>query len=231
MLIRAFKDTVEKIPRANFERRLYRTTSRRGRSRSAHKRVAGSCGLISEHSQRGRRCDSEVREWDERAPLTVARFVSLFHESLSLDLGCETEAVEKGGLVREGNNALSSAASSSGPSHGGSGREPSQTRHAQTRAQYGRIMFGATDDIRALTRLRRDEIFADIGHGIGNTVMQMACTVGCASRGVELMSSRAGVATRPTSPPRHGGFLRVCGFCSCQKPSRISRQSLFSSRF
>lgn len=38
--------------------------------------------------------------------------------------------------------------------------------------------------------LKKDEIFIDIGHGIGNAVIQAALTIGCTSRGVELSSDR-----------------------------------------
>jgi hypothetical protein len=38
--------------------------------------------------------------------------------------------------------------------------------------------------------LKKDEIFIDIGHGIGNAVIQAALTIGCNSRGVELNSDR-----------------------------------------
>jgi hypothetical protein len=38
--------------------------------------------------------------------------------------------------------------------------------------------------------LKKDEIFIDIGHGIGNAVLQAALTIGCNSRGLELNRDR-----------------------------------------
>lgn len=40
------------------------------------------------------------------------------------------------------------------------------------------------------TNLKKDEIFIDIGHGIGNAVLQAALTIGCNSRGLELNRDR-----------------------------------------
>jgi cyclopropane fatty-acyl-phospholipid synthase-like methyltransferase len=41
-----------------------------------------------------------------------------------------------------------------------------------------------------LLDLQRDDIFLDIGSGIANTVLQAAFTVGCVSRGIEVVKDR-----------------------------------------
>jgi Histone methylation protein DOT1 len=48
------------------------------------------------------------------------------------------------------------------------------------------------DDILGLTM---DDVFLDIGHGIGNTCMHAAFTVGCEARGIEVVYSRNFIAT------------------------------------
>ncbi|KAH8087716.1 hypothetical protein JL720_7036 [Aureococcus anophagefferens] len=58
------------------------------------------------------------------------------------------------------------------------------------KAQYGRLFFGATRTVAELTNLKASEVFVDIGCGVGNATMQMACTVGCEARGIELMPDR-----------------------------------------
>lgn len=57
-------------------------------------------------------------------------------------------------------------------------------------AMYGGVKEELVDDIVARTRLSRDSKFLDIGSGIGQTCIQVAATVGCLSRGVELDRER-----------------------------------------
>jgi hypothetical protein len=47
------------------------------------------------------------------------------------------------------------------------------------------------EDIMCLTK---DDVFLDIGHGIGNTCIQAAFTVGCEARGIEVVFGRHSVA-------------------------------------
>ena len=62
---------------------------------------------------------------------------------------------------------------------------------SQKSAQYGRILFGPTDKLlKEILEVKPDEIFIDIGHGIGNTPCQAAYTIGCESRGIELVQDR-----------------------------------------
>jgi hypothetical protein len=42
--------------------------------------------------------------------------------------------------------------------------------------------------------LTKDDVFLDIGHGIGNTCMQAAFTVGCEARGIEVVYGRNSIA-------------------------------------
>lgn len=62
----------------------------------------------------------------------------------------------------------------------------------QKKAQYGRLSFQATRVIfTQVVSLKYFHLFLDIGHGVGNTVLQAAYTVGCESLGIELVNLRA----------------------------------------
>jgi len=91
-------------------------------------------------------------------------------------LGSTTETIEKGRLVKEGNAKVATG--------------------GQTVAMYGRIKMDATEKIFDLLELRSTDVFIDIGHGIGNAVLQAAFTRGCESRGIELQHFRNLVATQ-----------------------------------
>ena len=65
---------------------------------------------------------------------------------------------------------------------------------SQPNAQYGRLYFPAMKKIIEFTNLSSDDIFIDIGHGIGNATLQCAFTVGCESRGVEIVPERCRIA-------------------------------------
>ena len=47
-----------------------------------------------------------------------------------------------------------------------------------------------TQKIFDITGLNRNEIFLDIGHGIGNAPIQAAVILGCEARGLELVEDR-----------------------------------------
>ena len=74
--------------------------------------------------------------------------------------------------------------------------EPSDSK-CQGKAQYGRILFDATqrllDDV---LRLDHDtgDVFVDVGHGIGNAVFQAAYVNKCEARGIEVVESRNVIA-------------------------------------
>jgi Histone methylation protein DOT1 len=56
--------------------------------------------------------------------------------------------------------------------------------------QYGRILPDAADYFFRLMELSRDDSFVDLGSGIGSLVLQAAYTIGCPSRGIEIVKSR-----------------------------------------
>ena len=45
-----------------------------------------------------------------------------------------------------------------------------------------------------LLELKADDVFLDIGHGIGNATLQAAFTSGCEARGIELVDGRYRIA-------------------------------------
>lgn len=43
---------------------------------------------------------------------------------------------------------------------------------------------------RDMLHLKKNHIFADFGHGIGNACLQAAYTIGCEAKGIELVNAR-----------------------------------------
>ena len=69
--------------------------------------------------------------------------------------------------------------------------EDKSSETTQTKAQYGRTMLGLTKPIlEELGGLSSTSVFCDIGHGIGTVVLDAAFTVGCESRGIEVVGGR-----------------------------------------
>ena len=65
----------------------------------------------------------------------------------------------------------------------------------QTRALYGRIKTTAAHFLlHSIAQLKPESIICDLGHGVGNLVIQAAYTIGCESRGIELVQARHEVA-------------------------------------
>ncbi|KAJ8613655.1 hypothetical protein CTAYLR_003140 [Chrysophaeum taylorii] len=126
-------------------------------------------------SRREERCHPPYPLKIEFPLLGVSEFVGLWR-GVEARIGHATSVMEKSSLVKEGNARVSS--------------------RSQEKAQYGRLLFGATQKVIEILDIKRDETFVDIGSGIGNVVMQVACTVGCASRGLELMPDRVFVGSR-----------------------------------
>lgn len=63
---------------------------------------------------------------------------------------------------------------------------------SQKKAQYGRLSFQGTRVLfQEIVPLKWFHTFLDIGHGVGNAVLQAAYTVGCQSLGIELVNLRA----------------------------------------
>ncbi|GMH69053.1 hypothetical protein TL16_g05069 [Triparma laevis f. inornata] len=161
------------------------------------KRVMAESVSTAEREAAARKRADEV-QFISLEPLTTDEFVSLWRTTEEVT-GVAMTDIEAGGLVRTGN----AAGSVSGVT--------------QDRAQYGRLFFGATQKIAELTDLKASEIFVDVGSGVGNAPMQMACTVGCESRGIELMPDRhivghgymwpaieQAISERDGAPPRVG---------------------------
>ncbi|KAJ1450324.1 hypothetical protein M885DRAFT_532706 [Pelagophyceae sp. CCMP2097] len=147
--------------------------------------------------------------------LTLQEFVECFLV-VEAEWRCKLAEIENGQLVRKGNNSLSRAE-----------KDLAQTNSAfvPDKIQYGRILWNATQQIAVLAGLTRDEIFVDVGHGIGNAPIQLSFTIGCEARGIELSLGRCHVAKqlllgieeavslRPAQPRRRACELRNGNFC------------------
>jgi hypothetical protein len=91
-----------------------------------------------------------------------------------LRLGETTEDIENGRRIRAANASM-----------------VSEDTTGQRKAQYGRILPDATHRMLLdVLQVRAEDVFVDIGHGIGNTVLQAAYTIGCESRGIEVVKDR-----------------------------------------
>lgn len=54
---------------------------------------------------------------------------------------------------------------------------------------YGELLYPLVSEIFRETGLREDQVFVDLGSGVGNVVLQAALEVGCESWGCEMMSN------------------------------------------
>jgi hypothetical protein len=65
----------------------------------------------------------------------------------------------------------------------------------QSNAIYGRIQTTAAHYLlNSIAQLTPRSVICDLGHGIGNLIIQAAYTIGCECRGIELISARHSVA-------------------------------------
>ncbi|KAH8053007.1 hypothetical protein JL720_14790 [Aureococcus anophagefferens] len=159
----------EETERAEKRRRLEAQASQESEEDQLARILAESAATAEAEARE--RAEALRRADDERKPLTTAEFVALWRATEE-GTGVAMTDIEAGTLVRTGN----AAGSVSGAT--------------QDKAQYGRLFFGATRTVAELTNLKASEVFVDIGCGVGNATMQMACTVGCEARGIELMPDR-----------------------------------------
>ncbi|KAK7233113.1 glucose transporter [Aureococcus anophagefferens] len=159
----------EETERAEKRRRLEAQASQESEEDQLARILAESAATAEAEARA--RAEALRRADDERKPLTTAEFVALWRATEE-GTGVAMTDIEAGTLVRTGN----AAGSVSGAT--------------QDKAQYGRLFFGATRTVAELTNLKASEVFVDIGCGVGNATMQMACTVGCEARGIELMPDR-----------------------------------------
>ena len=91
----------------------------------------------------------------------------------------KTDEVEASMLIRRANNIMDS-----------------DDTKGQQKAQYGRVLLHAMKKMMNILELRRNDVFLDIGHGIGNTCLHASFCAGCESRGIEVVSSRHDIANR-----------------------------------
>jgi Tfp pilus assembly major pilin PilA len=103
------------------------------------------------------------------------QFIELWNKGAD-DLGLDdTTELEGMPMIRTANNAV-----------------PQKDSCEQSSAQYGRILFPATQRIFVhILKIRPTDVYVDFGSGIGNTVFQAAMTMRCGiSKGVEMVDSR-----------------------------------------
>ena len=134
--------------------------------------MEASRASVEEDAQRRRRSWSN----DDRTPLTVAEYYRCFKAAQD-NTGHTLEDIEEGSGVRAGN----------GPG--------SVRADGQGRAQYGRILTGATEKVANELGITDKDTALDIGSGVGNVSLQIAATCGCEARGLELLEGRAIVGT------------------------------------
>ncbi|GMI48494.1 hypothetical protein TrCOL_g5893 [Triparma columacea] len=115
----------------------------------------------------------DVREDKTKPLLTTDEFKDLFDHVSKTMIDEGVRGMERSSFVRGSNN-----------SRGEAGKH-----------QYGRITEKGMQAIAERVDLHKDDLFIDLGHGIGNAPLQMALTVGCESRGLEFDEGRASLAT------------------------------------
>lgn len=89
------------------------------------------------------------------------------------------DEVEDSRLIKRANNTMS----------------PTDT-DGQVKAQYGRVLPHAMKKMIKILELRREDVFLDIGHGVGNTCLHASFCTGCDSRGIEVVSDRHEIALK-----------------------------------
>eukprot|EP00526_Cylindrotheca_closterium_P006460 CAMPEP_0113625038 /NCGR_PEP_ID=MMETSP0017_2-20120614/12923_1 /TAXON_ID=2856 /ORGANISM="Cylindrotheca closterium" /LENGTH=607 /DNA_ID=CAMNT_0000535119 /DNA_START=14 /DNA_END=1837 /DNA_ORIENTATION=+ /assembly_acc=CAM_ASM_000147 len=78
---------------------------------------------------------------------------------------------------------------------GANSRVSPEDTDGQLKAQYGRLLPSAMKILMSkVLQLKREDVFLDIGHGIGNACIQAAFTFGCEARGIEVVADRNSVA-------------------------------------
>lgn len=117
--------------------------------------------------------DAEFQE--TIGPVPFPDFLEMW-KAVEEDDGWETSQFEETNAFRRANTKIS---------------DQDTDGHNQVKAQYGRISFQATRAIfKHIAKLKYFQVFLDIGHGVGNTVLQAAYTVGSESCGIELVALR-----------------------------------------
>eukprot|EP00934_Nitzschia_sp_Nitz4_P002494 Nitzschia sp. Nitz4//scaffold267_size26297//22673//25031//NITZ4_008273-RA/size26297-augustus-gene-0.21-mRNA-1//-1//CDS//3329544917//2484//frame0 len=121
--------------------------------------------------------DDPASDKDPHRPYRYNEFLQLWKECEEF-LGETTDDIESSRRVRSANQAMC----------------PGDT-DGQTKAQYGRILPKAMKTmLNKILCLSHNDVFLDIGHGIGNTCLQAAFTTGCEARGIEVVFGRNSIA-------------------------------------
>ncbi|KAG7357069.1 histone methylation protein [Nitzschia inconspicua] len=107
---------------------------------------------------------------------THSDFVHLWRQAENF-IGQTTDEIEDSKRVRAAN-----------------GRMQKSDTGGQLKAQYGRLLPSAMKKMMKILELGRDDVFLDIGHGIGNTCLHVSFCVGCESRGIEVVAGRHSIA-------------------------------------
>jgi hypothetical protein len=130
---------------------------------------------------------------------THSEFLSMWHRCEEL-FGEGTDEIESSRRVRASNQKMN----------------PDDT-DGQLKAQYGRLLPLGMKKMMEILDLRKDDVFLDVGHGIGNTCLHAAFCIGCVARGIEVVSGRHSIAevfrdqliaqNREASPSRDIGAI------------------------
>lgn len=128
-----------------------------------------------------------------------SEFLSMWHKCEEL-CGEGTDEIESTKRVRAANQKMN----------------PDDT-DGQLKAQYGRLLPLGMKRIMEILEMTKNDVFLDIGHGIGNTCLHAAFCVGCDARGIEVVSGRHSIAevfrdqlisqNRGSTPPRAIGSI------------------------
>ena len=149
----------------------------KGRQRKSGRLMEKDAGAIQLECQEERSKRSTL--FDEFETLQMATIgldtFLQYWRMTEVEMGVETEVVEKAKFFTKANQSV-------------------QNSTDQKKAQYGRFLPFATHKMFGMVNLNKDDIFIDIGSGIGNTCLQASYTVGCDSRGIELVKDRHAIA-------------------------------------
>lgn len=108
---------------------------------------------------------------------TLKQYTSIFQDT------CNTLAltdIERSGEFRSANHKVNDKA---------------MQLKTQACAQYGRIKTTAAHILLdSIAHLKPKSVICDLGHGVGNLVIQAAYTMGCEGRGIELVQAWHSVA-------------------------------------
>lgn len=120
------------------------------------------------------------------ATMTTKEFERALNKAVDAEWG-SWEAMEGTQAMREANGTLRKKHLPVGSQHMAS---------TMQMAMYGRARASFVERAIDAMKITKRDSFFDIGSGVGSVVMQVAATVGCPSRGVELIVARHEIAVR-----------------------------------